>query len=139
MSGSRITKSWNLDTDTWNLLLHTSCCQKKPAKGLNQANLNCEHLTPKQDGGVIHEINQIEDKDFRIGFEILTETKSAHEFTRIELTEILLNYFAIVLLKKTYWRLKYSIRDCKVIELDFIFKGLTKLPEALKYLTSLKF
>jgi len=86
----------------------------------------------------IHEINQIEDKDFRIGFEILSETKNIQEFTQFELAEILINYFAIVFLKKVYWRLKYSIRECKVVELDFIFKGLTKLPEALKYLTSLK-
>jgi len=86
----------------------------------------------------VDEINQIEDKDFRIGFEILSETKSIQEFTSFELAEILINYFSIVYLKKTNWRLKYSIRDCKVVELDFIFKGLTKLPEALKYLTSLK-
>ena len=33
---------------------------------------------------------------------------------------------------------KYDITTEKIIELDFIFKGLTKLPEAIKHLTNLK-
>lgn len=87
---------------------------------------------------LIQEIKKIEEKDFKIGFETLTDKKSAHDFSVKELAEILINYYAITFLKKVIWRLKYSISYCRVVELDFIFKGLTKLPEAIKYFDSLK-
>jgi len=87
---------------------------------------------------MIHEIKQIDDKDFKIGFETLESTKGVKNFSLRELADILINYFAIVYLKKIYWRLKYTIDKCKIIELDFIFKGLTILPNAIKNLTNLK-
>jgi len=87
---------------------------------------------------MVHEIKQIDDKDFKIGFETIKSTKGVRDFTLRELADILINYFAIVYLKKIYWRLKYTIDRCKIIELDFIFKGLTKLPNAIKHLTHLK-
>lgn len=87
---------------------------------------------------MVHEIKQINDKDFKIGFENLKSTNGARDFTPRELADILINYFTITYLKKIYWRLKYKIDKCKIIELDFIFKGLTKLPSAIKYLTYLK-
>ena len=87
---------------------------------------------------LVHEIKQINDKEFKIGFEILKSTKRVQDFTPRELADILINYFTIVYLKKSYWRLKYTIEMCKIVELDFIFKGLTKLPDAIKYLTYLK-
>jgi hypothetical protein len=87
---------------------------------------------------LVHEIKQINDKDFKIGFEILKSTKGAVDFTLRALADILINYFALVYLKKSYWRLKYRIEECKILELDFIFKGLTKLPNAIKQLKYLK-
>lgn len=84
------------------------------------------------------EVEKIEIKEFKIGFEMLCEMKSIESFTVIELADILINYFTLLFLKKTYWRLKYIIEKCKVVELDFIFKGLTSLPEAIKNLTSIK-
>jgi Leucine-rich repeat (LRR) protein len=87
---------------------------------------------------LIHEVNKIKDKDFRIGFEIIKSSSAPHDFTVKELADIVKNYYSIMYLKKTYWRLKYKVEKCKIIELDFIFKGLTKIPEALKQLTNLK-
>lgn len=87
---------------------------------------------------LVHEIKQISDKEFKIGFEVLKSTQKVQEFTPRELADILINYFTIVYLKKSYWRLKYTIEGCKIVELDFIFKGLTKLPDAIKNLTFLK-
>jgi len=87
---------------------------------------------------MVHEIKQINDKDFKIGFEVLKSTKGVRDFTPRALADILINYFTIVYLKKSYWRLKYTIEQCKIVELDFIFKGLTKLPNAIKHLTYLR-
>jgi hypothetical protein len=87
---------------------------------------------------MVHEIKQIKDKDFKIGFETLKSTKEAGDFTLRALADILINYFVLVYLKKSYWRLKYRIEQCKILELDFIFKGLTKLPNAIKHLRYLK-
>lgn len=87
---------------------------------------------------LIHEIIQINDKDFKIGFEMLQTTRKVQNFTSKELANILINYFTIVYLKKSYWRLKYTIEKCKIVELDFIFKGLTQLPNSIKNLTNLK-
>ena len=87
---------------------------------------------------LIHEIKAIIDKDFRIDLENLKPTSIGRDFTIDELADILRNYFSLVFLKKSYWRLKYTVNKCKIIELDFIFKGLTKLPDAIKHLTNLK-
>jgi len=87
---------------------------------------------------LLDEIKKIRKKDFKIGFEILCETRKLESFTKKELADILFNYFTISLLEKTYWRLKYKIEKCKVTELDFIFKGLTGIPDAIRCLSSLK-
>ena len=87
---------------------------------------------------LIHEINQIDDNDFKISFQTLSFAKGVKAFTCMELADILINYFTLIYLKKTYWRLKYTIDSCKIVELDFIFKGLTKLPLAIKHLKALK-
>ena len=86
---------------------------------------------------LIHEIKQIDDKDFKIGFETLSFAKDAKQFSHMELADILINYFTLIYLKKTYWRLKYTIDRCKIVELNFIFKGLTKFP-SIKHLKALK-
>lgn len=87
---------------------------------------------------LINEINNIEDKEFKIGFEISREHRAIENFTNEELAEILINYYTISFLKKVYWRLKYEVENCKIVEIDFIFKGLTILPEAIKNLSSIK-
>lgn len=87
---------------------------------------------------LFNEVNNIRKREFKIGFETLCEKNGINNFINKELADILINYFTIVFLEKTYWRLKYKIEKCKIIELDFIFKGLTSLPLPIKYLTSLK-
>lgn len=87
---------------------------------------------------ILSEVKKIQRNEFKLGFEILCETTLLEEFPEKELADILINFFTLELLEKSYWRLKYEIRDCKIIELDFIFKGLTNLPEAIRYLTSLE-
>ncbi len=87
---------------------------------------------------LLSEVKKIREREFRISLEQLCEVNSIENFTSKELAEILINYFTLSLLKKTYWRLKFKIENCKFIELDFIFKGLTKIPEPIKYLSSLK-
>ena len=84
------------------------------------------------------EVKKIREKEFRICLEQLSKVKSIEYLTNKELAETLVNYFTFLLLKKLYWRIKFKIENCKFIELDFIFKGLTKIPEPIKYLSSLK-
>lgn len=87
---------------------------------------------------LLNEIKSIEEKEFKTNIQIICENKTINDFTEHELADILINYFTLLFLKKTYWRLKYKIKKCKIIELNFIFKGLTRLPEAIKNLSSLK-
>ncbi|MHA2280926.1 MAG: leucine-rich repeat domain-containing protein [Promethearchaeota archaeon] len=87
---------------------------------------------------LLSEVKNIKRKEFKLGFEALCDTKKIENVTRKELVELLINFLTIILLEKSYWRLKYKIKNCKIIELDFIFKGLTRLPESLKYLSHLK-
>ena len=87
---------------------------------------------------LLTEVEKIENKEFKIGFETLRELNGIESFTVAELADILINYLTFLFLKKTYWRLKFKIESCKIVELDFIFKGLTHLPEAIKNLSSLK-
>lgn len=87
---------------------------------------------------LMEEVKKIENKEFKFGFEILCEAKKIESFSKKELVDILINYFTISYLEKTYWRLKYNIEYCKVVKLDFIFKGLTNLPDAIRNLSSLK-
>jgi Leucine-rich repeat (LRR) protein len=83
-------------------------------------------------------LKQMEDDDFKVGFQNLLQIKNGADFKYQELSEILHNYFALIFLKRRFWRVKYDVKNCKLIELDFIFKGLSSLPTVLKYLTSLK-
>jgi len=41
---------------------------------------------------IVHEIKQIDDKDFKIGFETLKSTKDVKDFTLMELADLLINY-----------------------------------------------
>ncbi|TFF89942.1 MAG: hypothetical protein EU548_05535 [Promethearchaeota archaeon] len=87
---------------------------------------------------LLQEISTIKDKEFKLGFEMLKEEKgSEDEFDVSELGEILINYFALVYLRKVFWRLKYKLKKCYVTYLSFKFKGLTNVPEVIKYLTHL--
>ena len=87
---------------------------------------------------LITEIKSIKRKEFKIGFEILNETREIGSFVIGELKDILVNYFTIIFLEKSFWRLKSKLDKCKIVELDFIFKGLTRLPDVIKNLTHLK-
>ena len=87
---------------------------------------------------LLTEVKKIENKEFKIGFEIESEKRGVENITIHELAEILINYFTLLFLEKTYWRIKVKIEHCKIIELDFIFKGLSNLPIAIKQLTALK-
>ncbi|MFX1499230.1 MAG: leucine-rich repeat domain-containing protein, partial [Promethearchaeota archaeon] len=100
-------------------------------KNLNQANDRVSKFI------LLHELKQIQNKEFKIGFEHLLDQKNLN-IPKNELCLILLNYFAITYLEKSFWRLKYKIENCKVIELEFQFKGLIEIPEAVQYLDSLK-
>ena len=87
---------------------------------------------------LLEELKKIRNREFKIGFESFCENQSINSLSNTDLGEILINYFTIILLEKIYWRLKYKIKNCKIILLDFIFKGLIKLPEPIKHLSSLK-
>jgi len=87
---------------------------------------------------LLSEVKSIKRKEFKLGFEALCDTKKIENITIKELGDILINFLTIILLEKSYWRLNFKILNCKIVELDFIFKGLTKLPEPLKYLSHLK-
>ena len=87
---------------------------------------------------LLTEVKRIRRKEFKLGFEILCETKDINAFTKKELSDILINYFTMIFLEKSYWRLKLRVENCAIVELDFIFKGITKLPEAIKFLTQLR-
>ena len=83
-------------------------------------------------------ITQMDDKDFKVGIAELTRTKDLSVYKPNEIGAILRNYFAHTYIKRRYWRVKYKIENCKITELDFIFKGLSHLPIAIKELTALK-
>ena len=87
---------------------------------------------------LISEVKSIRRKEFKLGFEALCDAKKIENVTNKELGEILINFITIILLEKSYWRLNYKIVNCGIVELDFIFKGLTRLPESLKYLSYMK-
>jgi len=87
---------------------------------------------------LLSEVRKIRKKEFKIGFEIISEKYKESDLSKNELASILINYFSAIFLEKTYWRLKYKIENCKITELDFIFKSLIKIPKALKNLRFLK-
>jgi Leucine-rich repeat (LRR) protein len=81
---------------------------------------------------------EIEDKDFRIDIESNLVNNNEKYFSKANLIKILTNYFTFIYLRKAFWRIKYRIMDATLVELDFSFKVLTKLPQALKFLKFLK-
>jgi len=87
---------------------------------------------------LIDYINKINDKEFKMVINTFFENNSLELIRYSELIEILFNFFSLTFLKKQYWRLKYSIEGFKVVELDFIFKGLSEIPYPIKYLKSIK-
>jgi len=83
---------------------------------------------------LIEEIKKINHNDFNT----LHLSRRIESISKKELSDILINYFTIAFLEKVFWRLKYEISNCTVVTLNFIFKGLTKLPKAIANLSSLK-
>jgi len=101
-----------------------------------------EHLDELIDQDVtsklLEYINNITDKEFKIALKSLFEKTSFQKMQFDELNDLLFNFISLSYLKKKFWRLKYKIEDLKVIKIDFIFKGLTEIPEPIRYLKSLK-
>jgi Leucine-rich repeat (LRR) protein len=97
-----------------------------------------ENSSPLTKSTLLSEVKKIRRKEFRLGFEIMCEAKPINSFSKIDLSDILINYFSIILLEKSFWRLKFKIEECKIVELDFIFKGITSLPGVIEYLSQLK-
>ncbi|MHA1147355.1 MAG: leucine-rich repeat domain-containing protein [Promethearchaeota archaeon] len=99
-----------------------------------------ENLKEKKDSYskiiIVEELKKIEQKEFKICFESIYEKEP--DISLDSLAEILINYFSIVYLKKTFWRIKYSIDNCLIISLSFKFKGLTQIPLPIKYLLALR-
>ncbi len=84
---------------------------------------------------LIDEIKTMKDKEFEFG---LALRAGVHQFTNAELADILINYFTHIFLKKTYWRIKYTVQNSKIEEISFPLSGLSCFPEVIKHLTSLK-
>lgn len=85
-----------------------------------------------------NEVMAIEDKDFKITVQHNLNHKNDRFFIKPNLIKILSNYFTLLFLKKAFWRIKYKLKDATIVELDFSFKVLSKIPNALKFLKSLK-
>jgi len=85
---------------------------------------------------ILQELQDINDIDFKIKIQEYIFSSQNNPIS--DNITILMNYYALTFLKKVIWRVKYEIEDCRVIQLDFLFKNLTNIPEAVKYLTSLK-
>jgi len=86
---------------------------------------------------LLQELQDVVDKDYKIKIQkyIIVSSQKDPIFDHIT---ILMNYFTLTYFKKVFWRLKYEINNCRVTQLDFIFKNLTSFPEPIKNLTSLK-
>lgn len=87
---------------------------------------------------LLNELKQMVNNKFKIGFEQLIDKGHVNRIPNKELSLILINYFTLIYLEKSFWRLKYKVKDCKVIELEFQFKGLIEIPKAVQYLESLR-
>ncbi len=83
-------------------------------------------------------LGKINKKEFNIPLDDLQSEKDLKDLPIQELTIILINYFTIIYLEKAFWRIKYKIEQFRIIKLNFMFKGLTSLPEALKYLDDIR-
>ena len=60
---------------------------------------------------LLTEVEKIENKEFKIGFETLRDLNGVESFTIMELADILINYLTFLFLKRTYWRLKFKIES----------------------------
>ena len=100
----------------------------------NLYDFNDQNLKSK----LIDYINKITDAEFIIDIKNYFEGKIIQETKVSELKEILYDFFSLSFLKKKFWRLKYKLEGLKVIELDFIFKGLSEIPYPLKYLKAIR-
>ncbi|MHA1471936.1 MAG: leucine-rich repeat domain-containing protein, partial [Promethearchaeota archaeon] len=87
---------------------------------------------------LLQELDQIREREFKIGIEIFKSQGDIKDCSHNELTVILTNYFSLIYLKKLHFRLKYTIEGFRIVELNFIFKGLTKFPSALAHLRDLR-
>jgi hypothetical protein len=83
-------------------------------------------------------VNKIEKEDFLVDLMVLKKEKGLANLTNRTLIEILINYYTIIYFEKVYWRIRYDIENFQIIQLNFIFKGLIKLPVELQNLHSLK-
>lgn len=100
----------------------------------NLEKFNDQNLKSK----LIDYINKIVDNEFTMAIQDFFDNSPVQETRVTELKEILYNFISLSFLKKKFWRLKYKLESLKVIELDFIFKGLSEIPYPLKYLKSIK-
>ena len=100
----------------------------------NLEKLNDQNLKEK----LIEQMNMIDDVEFIKAIKLFFENRSVQKTQIIELIEIFYNFISLSYLKKKFWRLKCKLEGLKVVELDFIFKGLTQIPKPLKYLKSIK-
>ncbi len=84
------------------------------------------------------EIKSMNHEEFKIGFEILREEYPINGLKNQEFADILINSFILTYLEKMILGVKYKLKECKITQLDFQFKGLDEIPEAIKYLRDLK-
>ena len=80
------------------------------------------------------EVSSIRDKEFKITI----QTNEKELLAKPNLIRTLTNYYTFLFLKKVYWRIKYKVKNATIVELDFSFKVLSRLPPALRYLQSLE-
>lgn len=83
-------------------------------------------------------INNMDKKDFIIPLQSLTQEKDLNTIPSKELGSILINYFTLIYLEKAFWRIKYKVDKFQIIKLNFMFKGLIKIPEPLRNLNALQ-
>lgn len=87
---------------------------------------------------LLQEVMDIKIKEFKIGFERLLELETQDNISINELKAILINYYTYLYLKKVFWRIKIEINECRVTKVDFLFKSIKEVPEALKNLKDLE-
>ncbi len=97
------------------------------------------YLVMSNSRSIIEEgITSIRTSEIKNGFEKLFLLTTLKDLTNDTLASYLTNFFTLLYLKKKFWRLRYKVAECLVVELDFQFKGLIKVPEEIKYLKFLK-
>ncbi|TFG00713.1 MAG: hypothetical protein EU541_01525 [Promethearchaeota archaeon] len=83
-------------------------------------------------------ISKINKKEFKIPLDTILMKKGLENLSNPLLSTILINFYTAIYLEKVFWRIKYEIDNLQIIKLNFMFKGLTSIPEPLKNLKSLK-